>query len=153
MTLATFEFTRWRRIVPYIDEAEIQKYLKTVGEISKIRFKQRMDASRGGKTYTKELRWVGGRIVPVGPRLRGVHTASKPGDFPANDTGKLRASINYRLGAREVEVGSNTFYAKYLREGTPGGLIKKRKMSPDALKEGMAAAGRRPFAFAKWRLG
>jgi hypothetical protein len=54
-------------------------------------------------------------------------------------TGSLLASIKYEMGGDEVTVGSNMYYSRYLREGTlpMGG---RRKMSDDALEEGMKHA-------------
>lgn len=53
-------------------------------------------------------------------RIRGnIHVASAPGEPPANLTGKLRRSLNYRVrGVDEVEWGSLISYGQFLEEGT-----------------------------------
>ena len=53
-------------------------------------------------------------------RVYGGHTASKPGDAPNTDTGRLVSSIQKKaISPTEMEVGSyNLEYAKYLELGT-----------------------------------
>lgn len=58
-----------------------------------------------------------GRIYKRGRRQ---HRASKPGDPPATDTGRLKTSINIQqLGPYKGRVGTNVRYALLLEFGTP----------------------------------
>jgi len=55
-------------------------------------------------------------------------------EYPANRSGKLRRSINYKVNNKaQVIIGLSAEYAKYLEEGT--GYVKKRKLSEDTVKE------------------
>lgn len=79
-----------------------------------------------GKDMYAEAR----RLIKEGPktgikyRVRGrAHTASAPGQAPANWTGKLRRSVGFQVRRNEVEYGYKINYGKYLEDGT-------RKMSP-----------------------
>lgn len=74
-----------------------------------------------------------------------LHRASKPGDPPALDTGKLRDSYKTKvISATEVQVGSDLDYAEMLEKGTSRilprphilpGYERKRKEIQDALNE------------------
>lgn len=77
-------------------------------------------------------------------RGRKVHVASAPGEPPAVDTGRLRASIGHEevtiLGAvLSIRVGTNLVYAAPLEYGTRDGRIKPRPFMRPALA---AAQGR-----------
>ena len=79
-----------------------------------------------GKDMYSEAR----RLIKEGPKsgtkykVRGrTHTASAPGQAPANWTGKLRRSVGFNVRPNEVEYGYRIDYGKYLEEGTS-------KMSP-----------------------
>jgi hypothetical protein len=87
-----------------------------------------------GSDITKELK----RVIETGPRtgrvyiVKGIaHQASAPGEPPANQTGKLADSFNYKARMMELIVFSTAFskegapYPRYLDEGT-----KKKKMKP-----------------------
>jgi len=76
--------------------------------------------------------------------------ASAPGAWPNSRTGRLRGSIQTRVTEHEVTIGTNTPYSNYLRTGTS--KMARRKMSEDALKEGMRAA-RRLGHWAGWMEG
>jgi len=53
------------------------------------------------------------------------HTASAPGEAPANITGKLAKSANYAVrNAQEMSIGESESYAVYLETGT------KKKIAP-----------------------
>ena len=65
---------------------------------------------------------------------------SAPGAWPNVQTGRLRGSIRSEVTANSMTIGSNTPYSGYLRTGTS--KMARRKMSDNALKEGMRAAGR-----------
>lgn len=142
-------FHPWRNISAIGDKAALRAWLESLAKRSHFIFRAGMEASRGGKVYTHQLRWIGGRIVPVGPRGR-PHRASKPGDWPAVDSGALKGSIRTEVTQWSMTIGTSRPYSKHLL-GTPGGLIAPRKMSKDALQAGRAGAG--PITFAKFRIG
>jgi len=48
----------------------------------------------------------------------GNHTASKPGDAPNTDTGRLVQSIQTDMQGLVASVGTNLTYGKYLEYGT-----------------------------------
>jgi hypothetical protein len=62
------------------------------------------------------------------------------GRYPGIRTGALRGSIKTLVGGDRMEIGTNMPYSLFLRDGTS--KMAKRKMSYEALKEGMAAVGR-----------
>ena len=91
-----------------------------------------------GRTYEHALRTltVGGRtfVAPVAPRV--PHTASRPGESPAPDTGAGRASIGVeRVEPGVVGVGTDHAYLGYLHDGVfdhPAGIvIEPRQVAPD----------------------
>lgn len=66
--------------------------------------------------------------------------ASAPGAWPANRTGDLKGSIRHEVSGTLLTVGTGEVYSVYLRYGTT--RMARRKMSDNALREGMAKAGR-----------
>lgn len=64
--------------------------------------------------------------------------ASSPGAWPNVRSGGLRGSVSTEVTSTEATVGSNMFYSIFLRAGTS--KMARRKMSDDALKEGMEGA-------------
>ena len=129
------EFKPWRRFQAIRDDALIQRWLQLVGERTHGYFRARMQASRGGRIYRR--------------RGGAMHRASAPGAYPAIMTGALVRSIRKRVTAREVEIGSNVFYARYLKNGTR--KMAKRKMSSDALRETLPGLRGQLRGFARWR--
>ena len=71
-------------------------------------------------------------------RRGGLHQASAPGEFPANETGRLLSSLRTNTTANEAIIGTNTYYAHWLRNGSR--RMQRRKMSDDALKAGRAGS-------------
>lgn len=75
-----------------------------------------------GKDMYAEAR----RLIKEGPKtgrkykIRGMraHTASAPGQAPANWTGKLRKSVGFKVRRDEVEYGYKIYYGKFLEDGT-----------------------------------
>lgn len=70
---------------------------------------------------------------------------SAPGAWPFVQSGKMKGTIDMEVSSSSVTIGSNAYrggvpYSLYLREGTPGGQMARRKMSDDALKLGMKSA-------------
>lgn len=110
--MITIEFVPWNPFHAQKNQGEIERWLRAIGDAS-------VEAFRGGM----------GHYPP----------SSVPGAWPNNRTGSLSASVSSIVTSDRVDVGSNMFYSRYLREGTAkmGG---RRKMSDDALKEGMKKA-------------
>jgi phage gpG-like protein len=67
------------------------------------------------------------------------NNSSAPGEWPANRTGDLKGSIRHEVNGNVLTVGTGEIYAVYLRYGTT--RMARRKMSDDALREGMKSAG------------
>jgi len=109
----TIEFTPWAQFHARKNQPVITSWLHRVGEAS-------VEAFRGGM----------GNYPP----------ASAPGAWPNSRTGNLRASINYEADMDSVTVGTNMPYSGYLRSGTS--RMERRKMSDNALEEGIKQAGR-----------
>jgi hypothetical protein len=82
-------------------------------------------------------------------KMKGFPPVSKEfSEYPAVRTGKLRASIRSRITDYSVEVSSNRPYSGYLRTGTR--RMKRRKMSDNAMQEGIEAAKRRSKKWVGW---
>lgn len=77
-------------------------------------------------------------------------SSRKAGDYPGIITGSLRASIRTDVSGDRLTVSTNMPYSGYLRYGTK--KMPARKMSPDALKEGLEKAGRL-HKWAEWVRG
>lgn len=120
-----------------MDAARIQRFMQEVARASHFKFRSGMEASRGGRVY----RLKGGRL----------HTASAPGAYPARRSGALMGSIRTEVTKDQVTIGTNKFYAKFLRYGTR--KMAKRKMSPEALREGYLMARPNLGQFARFRRG
>lgn len=86
------------------------------------------DASEGAFRKGASRQWPGGSA-------RG----SAPGEWPMRRTGGLLGSIRTVVTANSMTIGTNQPYSIFLRQGTSrmGG---RRKMSDDALQEGMRGA-------------
>jgi hypothetical protein len=109
MTGFTIEFSPWGKFHAKKDKAEIRSWLNRVGEAS-------VEAFKGGM---------------------GSGGPSAPGAWPNSQTGRLKGSISHRVSSDSVTVGSGMPYSIFLRTGTS--KMARRKMSDDALKEGMQA--------------
>jgi phage gpG-like protein len=77
--------------------------------------------------------------------------ASTPRQYPSVRTGRLRASISSQITNDSVTIGTHMPYSGYLRYGTRH--MARRKMSDNALKEGMAAAKKRAGKWVGWSHG
>ena len=89
-----------------------------------------LDQPKTGKT----------RIVRRGKTRRRVrHTASAPGEAPANLSGGLRRSIGFKVqGSSQLEFGAggqDLIYARPLELGNPKGGLKKRPYLIPSIKE------------------
>lgn len=144
-------FVPWRQFSAIKDRALISAWLRKSAQTTHRVFGARMEASRGGRLYTHEFRTINGRSVPMRNLLRArPHRASAPGAFAAVDKGLLRRSIREVVTQDQFEIGTNTHYAKYLKDGTK--RMKKRKMSKEALLEAKSRFGH-IGTFAKFRAG
>src|SRR5262245_27336629 len=103
----TLSFKPWPRLDAKFFNPAVDDYLKEVGEASL-------------------------RVMRNGMRSSGRD--SKPGQYPAVDSGRLIASADYTLGNDYVEVGTNTPYAPFLRFGTSE--MAERSMSDEAIEAG-----------------
>jgi phage gpG-like protein len=106
------------------DKAAFRRWLKVVAEESHKAFK------KGMKQYPP---------------------ASKKGQYPSNRTGRLQRSITTRVTDDSVVIGTHMPYSGYLRMGTR--KMARRKMSDNALKEGIAAATKRSSKWVGWSHG
>lgn len=118
----TIEFSPWGKFRARKNKAAIRSWLHSVGQASVAAF-------RGGM----------GNYPP----------ASAPGAWPNSRSGGLKGSIKYEVGGGgafedTVTVGTGMPYSGFLRHGTS--KMARRKMSDNALEEGIRHAGR----LAKW---
>lgn len=115
--MITIHFQPWSRFRAEKDRAAIRRWLKGIGEAGEKAFKTM------------------GHYPP----------ASSPSEYPAIRSGALRASIGHEvtddtvtIGSDAPEGGGGASYSLYLRHGTT--KMRRRKMSDNALREGMQGA-------------
>jgi phage gpG-like protein len=125
-------FRSWRRFKAEKDKTVIKRFLHAVGDASEKAFKRGM---RGAHSGTENYR--------TGKKR------SAGGEYPANDSGALERSIQVRERATDVTIGTNTFYARFLRDGTR--KMVRRKMSDNALTEGIRTARHELKGFVSWK--
>lgn len=114
-------FKPWRAFKASLDPVAIPRFLRSVAKESKAAFVKGMNEPKTG-------RWYSGK-----PRR-----SSAPGEYPAVQSGRLLKSAGTRVTSDSATVGTNTYYAKWLREGTR--RMQRRKMSTEALREGVEAS-------------
>lgn len=131
----TINFTGWRNFTARINQPVIKRFLVVTGKESEKAFKRGIASPKAGRTYTGNS----------GRRIR----ASAPGQYPAKDTGNLEASIKTVLRPLDVTIGTTMYYARFLREGTR--FMARRKMSDNALQEGIKAARPKLKGFVTWK--
>jgi hypothetical protein len=129
-------FRPWRRFRANQDEAVVHRFLEEAGQASVAAFKKGNRSAKSGQIYKRR-------------RSAGYYRASSPGEYPAIDTGDLDASISYEVSGNRMDIGSNMFYSKFLREGT--GKMARRKMSDDALQEGVKDARSFLKGWVEWK--
>ena len=107
------------RLVIIQRDKEIKRVMKNLPKLAPRAMKRALYDI--GQDMYKEAR----RLIKEGPktgrkyRVRGrTHTASAPGQPPANWTGKLRRSIGFNVRSTEVEYGYKQDYGEYLEKGT-----------------------------------
>lgn len=109
----SFQFTPWAPFHAHKDKNTVRNWLRGIGKASEEAFRNGMS----------------GHYPP----------SSAPGAWPHNRTGDLKKSIRSEVSGDVLTVGTQEVYAVYLRYGTT--RMARRKMSDNALQEGMAAAG------------
>jgi len=122
--LTLFNFTNWRNFAPTKNLPLLGRWLHNVGDEAQAVFRAGMTGAHSGLVYRKR----GGRL----------HQASAPNEYPANDSGRLLASMRKRKRKDEVTIGTTAAHGRYLRSGTS--RMRRRKMSDNALLEGGARA-------------
>jgi hypothetical protein len=115
------EFKAWAPFEAKYDKRAFKRWLDAVARESEKAFK------KGMKSYPP---------------------ASSPGAYPSVRTGRLRGSIKTVVSENSVEISTNMPYSGYLRSGTR--RMHRRKMSDNALEEGIAAAKRRSTKWVGW---
>jgi phage gpG-like protein len=110
----------WNKFAAAVDEAKLRRWLQTVAQEAERAFK----------------------------KMRRFPPASRTNQYPAIRTGRLRASIRSEIRGRSVIIGSNMYYSSFLRSGTIH--MDRRKMSDNALEEGIQAAKTRAGKWVGW---
>lgn len=98
------------------------------------------------RVYKKDGRkHLGGVVRGTGKKIKGVHKASAPGEFPAILNGDYIRSLDFSLrGVSQLEFGSKDKKARWLEEGTG-------KMAPrPALGKAIKAREKEAFNYLKW---
>lgn len=134
--MISFEFTGWHKFRAKKKPEVLRKWLGNVRDQAQRVFTAGMLGAHSGQIYY---------------RRRGRHQASAPGEYPAHDTGGLIGSMRSHVSATEVTIGTDIFYAKFLREGT--GQMARRKMSDDAMREGGKKARPTSRGWVAWARG
>lgn len=133
-----FRFIPWGRFRAFRNKAATTAFLK---DVAKTSFQILRDGIRNPPKT--------GRIYK---RRRGMHQASvniREAEFPANDSGALYRSADWHADARKAEIGTSMFYSRFLRDGTK--KMQRRKMSDNAMTEGVAKARGRMQHWAEWK--
>jgi hypothetical protein len=131
--LIEFRFRPWRTFKAIHEKRNVRRFIEDAANESEDAFKSGMRSRKSGRVY----------------RIRGrSHKASAPGEYPARETGALFRSIRTRISNRGFAIGTTKDYAIYLREGTR--KMARRRMSDDALQEGLPIARRRMKAWARF---
>lgn len=131
-----FRFTPWRLFTAFRD----RKVTREVMRYAAAEFKKEL--VQGIKNPPKT-----GRIYQ---RKNGKHQASRgPSEYPANETGRLAASVRSESTADKAVGGTTIFYGKFLREGTR--IMKRRKMSDTAMGKIVPRACARLRGWVYWK--
>lgn len=134
MSGITFRFRNWRRFGARVDDRVVSRFLRETGDEATKAFQRGMDGRHSGQRYRS--------------KTKGWHRASAPDEYPAVDSGDLRASIGTRITRYSMTIGTRMFYSRFLRFSTS--KMRRRKMSDNALREGMARSRKYLSRFAKW---
>jgi len=106
----TIEFSPWGRFHARKKQEEIRRWMQAIGDAGTRAFRSGM-----------------GNYPP----------ASSDGAWPHSRTGRLKATIRSVITNESVTIGTSAPYSGFLRRGTS--KMARRKMSDDALEEGMRA--------------
>lgn len=129
-------FTNWRAFYAYRDYGVDQAYLRRIGASAKRVFTDGIRSPKTGRVYR---------------RRGGSHRASAAGEYPARDSGRHIATVDYKVSGSEVTVGSGMEYAKYLRSGTY--KMARRLMSDTAMNRAIESDEVGIGRFARFRHG
>lgn len=127
--MLTLRFTPWGRFCAIKDDAAIKDWLRDVTDAARDIFRAGMTGPHSGRLYRRRGR---------------IHKASAPGEYPANDSGRLLKTAKTVVTPDEGEFGVNIFYARFLAHGTR--KMAKRRMAKEAMQHGMGKAKLRQFA-------
>jgi len=108
-------------------------------------------ATRDKAAFRRWLQLVAKESEKAFKKMKDYPPASTPGEYPAVRTSVLRGSIESQVTDTAVIIGTRTPYSGFLRYGTR--KMRRRKMSDNALKEGMAAASKRAGKWVGWSRG
>ena len=125
----TLIFKPWRKFTARKRDDRVLSFMERVATGAEDAFRSGMTGGHSGRR---------GR----------VRQASAPGEYPASQTGALLGSIRSRANLRRVDVGTSAAHAVYLRYGTR--KMARRKMSDDALKEGIEKARSSLTGWVEW---
>jgi|SRR4029077_12639149 hypothetical protein len=114
-------FQPWGYFRAVKDNSSIQAWLDAIGEAAEAAF-------RGG--------------------MGGYPPASAPGAWPNTRSGGLIGSIAHETSSTEMTIGTSMAYSGFLRHGTS--RMARRKMSDNALQEGMKAGAGRLGHWVHW---
>lgn len=136
-----FRFEPWDAFGANLDRKTIRNWLTEV----------RKEARR---VFTEGLR-QGPHTGRIYARANGrFHQASinrARQEFPANDSGRLLASMKDRQTVDTAVIGTNTYYAIFLRMGTS--KMRARRMSKEAMLAGAKEAQPHSKGWVKYRKG
>jgi len=119
--MITISFQPWAEFRAVKDNASIQAWLNAIGEAAEAAFRGGMGSGPG-------------------------HSA--PGAWPNTQTGGLIGSIRHETTSDSVTIGTSMPYSGFLGHGTS--RMARRKMSDNALQEGMRAGAGRLGHWAHW---
>lgn len=130
-----FVFTPWRKFCAFRDRKVTSDLMRQIAKDTEKTLRDGiLNPPKTGRMYR---------------RKKGLHQASRPGEFPANETGKLAQSVRSESTATSATAGTNMFYSKFLREGTR--KMARRRMSDDALQIVVPRAMARLRGWVVWR--
>jgi hypothetical protein len=131
-----FVFTPWRNFMAWRDRKVTTDFMRrTAKEVEKEYRDAIINPPKTGRMYNRR-----------GKR----HQASKPySEYPANETGRLAASVKSDSDAHSLTVGTTMYYGKFLREGTR--KMARRKMSDNALRMCVPRALARLRGWVVWK--
>lgn len=130
----TLELIPWKRFYARKNEQALRDWLSNIGSASVTAFRRGMRTGKSGIKYSGQAR-----------------RSSAAGEYPADQTGGLARTIRDDVSRNQVVVGSNAPYSGYLAYGTR--KMAARKMSQDALEEGIERASGRMAHWVGWSRG